>query len=1407
LRDGTTGSLRGSLSVAALGMTGVINGTFALTPSPDGDPLPIVPVEPPVARNEPDNPTSSFNKWLSAYFSAQANLVGAAESYPALWAKDLYSYTRGVAAPAALHSPKPPLLNARIFLNAPPGMSMGSYLCATSFLDEYVAAIDGRTWTVNTPQGPKTFQTTAFPNWLNRPDTSLATTCEVGSVYNTQAQKDNFLPCIDGQHVEGALRVNTDFSQSAYCAEFRNNQAFSGTPVQKDYATWLQQDCAPAGVFETTYRNLTDNLLIQDGSTGSFPMYLCPNYKRSFVRLPTGSSPDNIVKIDAGPAEAAYCYDPTRFGQPMLWSGRLTDGADANNTMEFSGDLLCQDDSGATYAPKIFPLITHADRVARNELFPSPPDSASELFDACLTELQAPVGTAGQNDGSFNGVANALQNLFPDANCVSVPRFEMAFDATFSLVNPPTIRDKKIFNHLLKQWIQVHSFLSYQGLQEARLRKVLASATSATTAPVTTDAPDPGTLDPINLEELITLVDESWERLLFVQDLGPTYLTDVVGTPDYRDWSGTLNVYSTFPERQAHQDQWVGLPAIILEGINQELRLLRAFLEDAALAAYVPDPTATNAARDAALGRYSDTMRLLYLVEGIANKVYGTLTTPPPWADRWNTARDELIGLREDVRRTAAALARGGNPLGIEEDDLPIFFGDPQGTNSRYFASSDYLVGQWAVPAVATAESSVALARDAWLQARNSHIQDRMTQTERDRRVDDIKAQQGQLIIDNCGLVGIDAQDVIDAMQPAQGAPTIAPETCFIDPACLARANLAGQDLTSKVSNAAIQYRLCTLNETAPYRNLPQPMAGCAQQGALVNGCTVRDLFNDFNSAQVTADASRHADLVCQARLGFRAPLPTAIDLVGSMDPSCYRGKLGATALQIISARQDIEIARDNWDAAEQGFKLDSAYCEQVEQSEDMAIDRANKLHDELDDLAEAKLDAEWAQTASDGFFGWAGQILSIPANPMGALGSMANGVGDLMDSSYKQSALLAQDAMDRAQRDYNEAIAIDQANDTIRACWHNVDKSQLGITAAYAQIARRGTDAMTAGEQLTTMMNENLQALRQGVNGAKREQNRYVGTVAYHYWLSDKVDRFFKDFAWAKRMTYLAMRAVEYEFQQTLPLRQAVLTASHPDQLQDAIRTLQQEVGTRTINRRRPDESSIVLSLRDDVLALPDHSIDAVGERRLTPTRGLQSRLTDPRFALHDTDGNWLGQGIPFNLGPEGVLADRCGERLWRVTATVQGDGLSDSQPGVPLFLLKRNTFASQWCEGHGDGVSRFQYGSLQPARRLFGESDTGSLESESNGFSTALIYPWFNIRRADFYKVAYQDGASEELAGRGLYGDYILLFPREVLEGTSTTTSACVDPKRGFPLDQVEDVLIRFDYLSVDNLPEIQQ
>ncbi len=92
------------------------------------------------------------------------------------------------------------------------------------------------------------------------------------------------------------------------------------------------------------------------------------------------------------------------------------------------------------------------------------------------------------------------------------------------------------------------------------------------------------------------------------------------------------------------------------------------------------------------------------------------------------------------------------------------------------------------------------------------------------------------------------------------------------------------------------------------------------------------------------------------------------------------------------------------------------------------------------------------------------------------------------------------------------------------------------------------------------------------------------------------------------------------------------------------------------------------------------------------------------------------------------------------------------------------------------------------------------------SYSYTTAMLYPWFNVQRSTFYGEQYVEGASEELAGRGLYGEYVLLFPYYgMLEPPSdcqiSSDPACADPFRD--LARIEDVLIRFDYYSVDDLP----
>jgi hypothetical protein len=248
------------------------------------------------------------------------------------------------------------------------------------------------------------------------------------------------------------------------------------------------------------------------------------------------------------------------------------------------------------------------------------------------------------------------------------------------------------------------------------------------------------------------------------------------------------------------------------------------------------------------------------------------------------------------------------------------------------------------------------------------------------------------------------------------------------------------------------------------------------------------------------------------------------------------------------------------------------------------------------------------------------------------------------------------------------------------------------------------------------------------------------------------------------------------------------------------------------------PTDLKVVLSLRDHLLRLADrskHRDDVKGQLPLDPGERFRLLLRAPRFATFDAEGKYLGQRIPFALAPLGQLGQDgmnipvlagsdCAERLWSVNASVLGpDGMyrGAHQTFTRLELHKANTFYSQWCTPAGVDDPRFQAASVRPSHNLFRDPGIGAEVGEEFGvdcaaesFSRARVEAYFNVSRADFEDDAYANGETSELAARGLYGDYALFLPAEVLslpEGSGWST--------GLVLNQVDDILLRLDYVSV--------
>jgi hypothetical protein len=769
-------------------------------------------------------------------------------------------------------------------------------------------------------------------------------------------------------------------------------------------------------------------------------------------------------------------------------------------------------------------------------------------------------------------------------------------------------------------------------------------------------------------------------------------------------------------------------------------------------------------------------------------------------------------------------MANNRNPLGIEENDLPLYFGDATGTNSRYFASSDYLLTQWAEPAEMSAETWFAQARNNWISQRNSKIQDALSADDQQRRLEALGEQYGEPIISACGLTVVDGQavDGITAVKLLSSG-RITSGTCYLGQTCPLPTrsgighftgwdfNSVLNDLAKEVDTQTVQYTSCVAQGVLAASMQPlddfqsclategsvltgdgsqnPPLIHCVKPGAQTESIVDMTQYgNEINvqtwSGWIMGGSSRQHDVetACRAKYGFHPP-PTL-----QIPPGCMNGSLGEAVMNALSAKASVESALAGLQTARVQASDQANKCLQLMQDEGTkAVFRARMLADEYN-IAQAQESAAMAQEI-DG--GWS-------LDPVADLSKLTN---IITDGALDTGPTVIAEKQFWATVDTNAYTDIVDAvgdQEMVNECWREFHTDEASTNTALETVSEK---LAAFNAQQTTIASLKDSITRQALSGQAaidRERNRKSGGYAFHYWLNETVDRFRSEMEWARRVTYLAMRAVESEFQESLSLRTDILSATHPDQLAAVIRVLQQESASRSINRRRPEESSVVLSVRDDVLRIADRSSVGGGERNWNPAQRFEGRLRSPIYTVRDQSGNVMGQGVPFALDPHGMpaantvqLDSRCGERLWRVTATIQGDGLSPDEPGAPILLLKRNTFESQWCADHGDG-SVMQAESIQPARQLFNPKDQSIPVDQSTEFTAASIYPWYNIRKTDFYKTTYQDGDSEELAGRGLYGDYIVLFPQKLLDA-------------GFPIEKVEDVLLRFDYLSVDNLPQV--
>lgn len=539
-----------------------------------------------------------------------------------------------------------------------------------------------------------------------------------------------------------------------------------------------------------------------------------------------------------------------------------------------------------------------------------------------------------------------------------------------------------------------------------------------------------------------------------------------------------------------------------------------------------------------------------------------------------------------------------------------------------------------------------------------------------------------------------------------------------------------------------------------------------------------------------------------------------AADVAGQT--ACYTGALGEQTVAIRAATKDVEVARSELSELTETYDLQMRKCIITSLGAEAALDATRRHDGTMKKLGAVKLAADVAANAAGMVADCADAVGSDTKFGAASATTCAARATEAVAKSVSDGMQLA---MDVAEREHAFNLMRIEAVTERRACFTEAEMALVGTRTATLRIQRANQEV---ARQLVALFNARVNlvvALQEGGEAVAAELGRTVPALGLEFWLDEKVERYRSSFRAARRAAYLGVLAVEYEYQLSTIERQNVLAATRVSELRAVMERLRDLAATGTVKGRLPSELHSVVSLRGNLLQLSGQQALPAGWHTLSEVQRFQLLLTSPRFAVHGADGQYLGQELPFRvaplsgfkLGDAGGIAllagGDCAERIWSVNAAVQGDGaVVGDATRVRVTLKKRNRFFSQWCSPAPAGSSPYQVAATRPSRNLFldpfadyvpgapgntpNPAATVDASAEADAFTVARLQPELNVSRAQFEMDPYFNGSSRELAGRGLYGDYALFFPAEVLARNGS---------EGLRLEKLTDVLLRFDYVSV--------
>ncbi len=906
--------------------------------------------------------------------------------------------------------------------------------------------------------------------------------------------------------------------------------------------------------------------------------------------------------------------------------------------------------------------------------------------------------------------------------------------------------------------------------------------------------------------------------------------------------------------------QGAGLPTAIFDTIARQMALLDVVLEEAA---FDSDPAAAAVVSEV-LPR---TVLAGALAWGLHGRAVAAATGDLDWGPRYEAAEARALTAFSGAQGRARTLATGGNPLGIEDADLPLYFvaegtaaDGSFGPGGRYAAVSDFLLGAdpgstaWAPTLVRQAGESLDSARARFVAEADRGFRVAVAAADHQRWVDEVRDQYDQRLFDYCGSIGgspvsdpnfqaatcaIDSVNPSCAMSPVPWysrwteadllgricvarAITADEATAFADAAtrefidrCVpigARDTSGAWDVLSIDSCGAGMCLACQVRpdigthaiDNHSFELLPVVLPGSPPAMALA----------DVHPATIRAEA---VALCAAAYPGMRDEVPRPASAIDK--PACVSGALGEAYLDVTTATRALASARaahaellESYDIA---MKSCAILSDTADESQRLRGSHESRMAGLITGRAVADSAAATAGAAKDCMATVAG---SDKTTPWGAIAGGVATAGACIAGGLEAAANIASIGLsaeiENVQRRHEADMEALQEGSSVRICYNDALAELVGLRRTSLDIEQAAFDVQRAHASVDGLLADTQRVWAAGHHYLAEVEGSAVRPSGGDIWIDEEVETFVRRMRLARRATYLALRAVEFEQQRTLAARADVFDAATPAELEAVLQSLWTTAGTRTVAGSRPSDLAVVLSLRDDVLQIADESYLPEGERPLTAIERFRLELANPAYAVYDDAGQWLGQRVPFELAPLGTFGFEtravpiyagtdCAERIWSVNASVLGESVMSGTDAsfVRVDLLKRNTFFSQWC-GEAPPGQPFQMASTRPTRNLFrepgvGESVGGDLGTEFDVTSEtrARIQAFVGVDRASLEAPTYANGESSELAARGLFGEYALFIPAATIAREATDGSY----SPGLVLDRVDDVLLRLDYVSV--------